>query len=229
MAIYAIGDLHLSVAAKKPMDVFAGWDNHAEKLIENWKKKIKAEDSVVLAGDTSWGGSLTQAVPDFRLLHKLPGRKIILKGNHDHWWTSLGKMGETLEKYELSSLHFLHNNSYYVEGVHICGSRGWIFENGQPHDEKLVRREAMRIEASLQSRGPGEGETILFLHYPPIYAGQTLERYIKLMQQYGVKRCCYGHVHGQGQKFAAQGLCRGIELSMISADYLSFDPLLIQP
>lgn len=228
MAIYAIGDLHLSVAADKPMDIFAGWENHTEKLIANWKKKITDQDTIVLAGDISWEMSLGKAIPDFRLIHQLPGQKIILKGNHDYWWTSLSKMRETLEKHELDSIHFLHNNSYYVEGVHICGSRGWIFENGEPYDEKIIRREALRIEASLKSRGSEEGETMLFLHYPPIYAGQTLEPYIKLMQQYGVSRCYYGHIHGKGYKYAVSGLCRGIEMSLISADYLSFDPLLIK-
>ena len=228
MAIYAIGDLHLSVAAKKPMDIFSGWDDHAEKIIHNWKNKIKDEDVVVLVGDTSWGMTLADAIPDFRLIHKLPGQKIIVKGNHDYWWGSMTKMGEMLESYEFSSIRFLHNNSYYLQGVHICGSRGWIFENGQPHDEKIIRREGARIEASLKSRGPEKGETILFLHYPPIYAGQTLEPYVKLMQKYGVRRCCYGHIHGQGHKYAVQGLCRGIEFTMVSSDYLSFDPALIK-
>jgi len=228
MALYAIGDLHLSVAAKKPMDIFDGWQDHAEKLIENWERKIRPQDTVVLAGDISWGMDLAQAVPDFRLLHNLPGRKIILKGNHDYWWTSLTKMTETLENHELSSLSFLHNNSYFAEGVHICGSRGWMFENGQPHNEKIVRREAMRIEVSLKSRSSQRGETILFLHYPPTYAGQTLEAFFELMQKYGVVRCCYGHVHGQGQRHAVRGLYRDIELTMIASDYLGFDPLRIK-
>ena len=228
MAIYAIGDLHLSVAAKKPMDIFSGWDNHAKKLAENWNNKIQPGDTVILAGDTSWGMSLLQAVPDFRLIDKLPGKKIILKGNHDYWWTSLTKMNQALEKYELGSISFLHNNSFFVEGVHICGSRGWIFENGQPEDEKIIRREGLRIEASLKSRGEVEGETMLFLHYPPIYAGQTLEPYLRLMQKYGVSRCFYGHIHGNGHKYAAQGNIMGIEFSMVSSDYLAFEPLLIK-
>ena len=228
MAIYAIGDLHLSVAAKKPMDIFTGWDNHAEKLAENWKRKIKPEDTVILAGDTSWGMNLAQAVPDFRLIDKLPGQKIILKGNHDYWWSSMTKMGETLCSYDFSTIRFLHNNSYFVEGAHICGSRGWIFENGEPYDEKMIRREGLRIEASLKDRSPQKGQTLLFLHYPPIYAGQTTEPFIKLMQKYGVSRCFYGHIHGQGHKYAVEGQSRGIDFTMIAADYLSFDPLLIQ-
>ncbi len=227
MAIYAIGDLHLSVAAKKPMDIFSGWDNHAEKLQENWNKKIAAEDTVILAGDTSWGMSLPQAVPDFRIIHNLPGQKLILKGNHDYWWASLTKMNTVLEEHGLTSIRFLHNNSYFVQGVHICGSRGWIFENGQPHDEKIIRREALRIEASLKSRGPQKGETVLFLHYPPLFAGQTLEPFLQLMHKYNVRRCYYGHIHGPAHKYAVEGRVQGIDFFMISSDYIEFDPVLV--
>ncbi|MDR2909596.1 MAG: metallophosphoesterase [Oscillospiraceae bacterium] len=226
MAIYAIADLHLSAAAEKPMDIFQGWDNHQERLVRNWEEKVKPEDTIVLAGDISWGMSLKEALPDLRLIHNLPGkRKVILKGNHDYWWTSVGKMTAALEENGLCSLCFLHNNSYYVEGVHLCGSRGWIFENGQPHDEKLVRREAMRIEASLKARGAEDGETVLFLHYPPAFAGQMLEAYFRLMRDYGVRRCFYGHIHGPGHRFAVRGEREGVMLKMISADYLNFDPI----
>jgi len=227
MSIYAIADLHLSVAAKKPMDIFSGWDNHAEKLIENWRKKIKQDDTVVLAGDTSWGMTLAQAIPDLRLIHKLPGRKIIIKGNHDYWWASVRKMTAALEEHELFSLSFLHNNSYFIEGMHICGSRGWIFENGEKHDEKLIRREACRIESSLKSRGPEKGKTVLFLHFPPVFSGQTLDTFINLMRSYGVAECYYGHIHGPGHKYAVEGDWGGIRFSMISSDYLGFAPVLV--
>lgn len=225
MAIYAIGDLHLSVAAKKPMDIFSGWDDHAEKLIENWKKKITDDDTVVLAGDTSWGQMISQAVPDFRLIHRLPGkRKILLKGNHDYWWSSITKMNGTFAEHGLDSLCILHNNSYEVEGVQICGSRGWLFETGEPHDEKLIRREAIRIETSLKS-AKGDGEKLLFLHYPPVYAGQVQEAFVALMHRYGIKRCFYGHIHGAGHKYAVQGNFRGVRLQMIASDYIGFDPV----
>lgn len=227
MAIYAIGDLHLSVAAKKPMDIFSGWDDHAERLINHWQTKIKPADTVILAGDTSWGMTLASAVPDFRLIDRLPGKKIILKGNHDYWWASMTKMNETFSEYGFTTLSILHNNSYEVEGKQICGSRGWLFETGERHDEKLIRREAMRIEASLKSAA-GTGERILFLHYPPVYAGQVQERFIELMRRYGIKRCYYGHIHGVGHRYAIQGNYRGIKLTMISSDYLGFDPVPIQ-
>lgn len=228
MAIYAIGDLHLSVAAKKPMDIFSGWDDHAQRITENWHKKITDKDTVILAGDTSWGLDLPQAVPDFRLIDRLPGKKILLKGNHDYWWGSMSKMLETFAEHELSTLSILHNNSYQVEGKHICGSRGWMFESGEPHDDKLIRREAIRIEASLKS-AQGDGERLLFLHYPPVYAGQVQQSFVALMHKYGIKRCYYGHIHGAGHKYAIQGNYHGVKLTMISSDYIGFDPILIKP
>lgn len=226
MAIYAIGDLHFSVAAKKPMDIFSGWDDHAQRVIDNWNRKIKPEDTVVLAGDTSWGMTLPEAVPDFRLIDRLPGRKLLLKGNHDYWWGSASKMMATFAEHGLGSLSILHNNSYAVEGKWICGSRGWLFESGQPHDEKIIRREAMRIEASLKSAGD-DGEKILFLHYPPVYAGQVQEQFLEVMHKYGINRCYYGHIHGAGHRYAVQGNYQGIQLRMISSDYVGFDPVLV--
>lgn len=228
MAIYAIGDLHLSVLAKKPMDIFSGWEDHAQRIEENWRKKIRDDDVVVLDGDTSWGMTLPQALPDFRLLHRLPGKKIIIKGNHDYWWASVTKMKSVFAENGFDSLYILHNNSFSVNGVHICGSRGWMFESGERHDDKLINREAMRIEASIRSVGDAPGERILFLHYPPLYAGQTLEPFLDVMRRYGIKRCYYGHIHGTGHKYAFEGVFQGIRFTMISADYIGFDPLLIQ-
>lgn len=226
MAIYAIGDLHFSVAAKKPMDIFRGWDDHAQRIIDHWKNKITPEDTVVLAGDTSWGMTLAEAIPDFRLIDKLPGRKLILKGNHDYWWNSMSKMTAAFAQHELETLSILHNNSYHVDGKWICGSRGWLFESGEPHDEKIIRREAMRIEASLKSAGE-DGEKILFLHYPPVFSGQVQESFLEIMHKYGITRCYYGHIHGAGHRYAVQGDYHGIQLRMISADYIGFNPVLV--
>ena len=146
MAIYAIGDLHLSLSVQKPMDVFPGWENYTERITNNWIKKIKDNDTVVLAGDTCWAMNLQEAVPDFALIHSLPGTKLLLKGNHDYWWNSAAKMNGLFQQNGFDSLRILHNNSYEVEGVNLCGSRGWLFENGQQHDDKIIRREAIRIE-----------------------------------------------------------------------------------
>lgn len=228
MSIYAIGDVHLSVAAKKPMDIFGGWDNHAERLRENWLGKITGQDTVILNGDTSWGMTLSQALPDFRWIDKLPGKKILIKGNHDYWWASVTKMKEVFAQNGLESLYILHNNSFTVDGVNICGSRGWMFETGQPHDEKLIIREAMRIDASIRSVGDNPGEKILFLHYPPVYAGQILDQFISVMHSHSIRRCYYGHIHGAGHRWAVEGDVHGINFKMISADYISFDPFLVE-
>jgi len=172
--------------------------------------------------------TLSQALPDFRLLHSLPGRKILIKGNHDYWWASVTKMKEIFAENGLGSLYVLHNNSFTVDGTNICGSRGWMFESGEPHDDKLIRREAMRIDASIRSAGDQPGERILFLHYPPMYAGHTLEQFIGVMEGHGIRRCYYGHIHGAGHRFAVEGIQRGVELRMISADYIGFDPVLVE-
>jgi len=227
MAIYAIGDLHLSAGVDKSMDIFTGWKDYTQKLCNNWKRKIREEDTVVLAGDISWGMTLEEALADFQLIHSLPGSKIILKGNHDYWWNSHRKMMGFFSGHGLDSIHILHNNSYTVEGVNLCGSRGWLFENGQPHDEKIINREAIRIEASIKSAADPELESILFLHYPPVYGGQVLDPFLELMHRYGIKRCYYGHIHGIGHKAAIQGNAYGIDFFMISADFLEFDPVLV--
>jgi len=225
MAIYAIGDLHLSLTANKSMSIFPGWENYMEKIVNNWKKNIKPEDTVVLAGDTSWGMSLGEAMADFQLLHSLPGRKLILKGNHDYWWASYAKMMKAFAGEGLDSLDILHNNSYEVEGMALCGSRGWLFESGQAQDDKIIRREAIRIQASLDSVRDKKLERVLFLHYPPLFGDQVQRPFLDIMADAGIKRCYYGHIHGAGHRSATIGLAYGIHFSMISADYVSFMPV----
>lgn len=228
MALYAIGDLHLSQSVKKHMDIFSGWENHPDRLIKNWIDTVCPDDVVVLCGDTSWGMTLEEAMADFSLIDSLPGRmKLILKGNHDYWWCSASKMLGFFEACGFTTLRIMHNNAFCAESFRICGSRGWIFENGQPHDEKIINREAIRIEASLKASENMLGERVLFLHYPPVYAGQELKAYLDLMHRYGIKRCYYGHIHGAGHRSAIRGLYDGIEFGLISADYLGFMPRLI--
>jgi len=227
MGLYAIGDLHLSETGKKSMDIFKGWENHTEKLIKNWNDTVCEQDAVVIAGDISWGMTLQESLPDFQLLQSLNGTKILIKGNHDYWWTSAGKMRAFFEENGLDTLRILHNNAYEADGFSLCGSRGWIFENGQPHDEKIINREKCRIEASIRASEKMSGEKLLFLHYPPVFMGQEMARYLELMREYGIKRCFYGHLHGADHKRAVKGLYKDIEFSLISADYLKFSPLRI--
>ncbi len=227
MALYAIGDLHLSLGANKPMDVFRGWENYIEKLQDNWQKTICPEDTVVLAGDTSWAMKLEDCAADFAFIQALPGRKLLLKGNHDYWWATRQKMDAYLAENGFNTLHILHNNAYEAQGVALCGTRGWMPEPGSPPDAKVMAREAGRLKASLQAaetRYPAL-EKLVFLHFPPIYPGAVFEAVVQTLHQYGVRQCCYGHLHGQRARRAAEGVQNGIRYRLISADALDFMPL----
>ena len=164
MALYVIGDLHLSLSGDKSMDIFPGWHNYVDRIQQNWLAKIRPEDTVVLAGDTSWGMSFAEAKADFEFVNALPGQKIILKGNHDYWWATMNKMNAFFAENGFDTLHILHNNHYLVEGVCICGSRGWLFDQGEPADQKVIAREAGRLEASILSAGDIPEEKVVFLH-----------------------------------------------------------------
>lgn len=225
MALFVIGDLHLSLGADKPMDIFPGWEGYLPRLEANWRKLISPGDTVVLAGDTSWAMNLNDTKADFAFIQNLPGQKWLLKGNHDYWWTTRAKMESFLEGNGLDSLSILHNNAVSVEGLSLCGSRGWMFEQGQEHDKKIINREAGRIRASLQdAQRFGEQEKVLFLHYPPVFMQDSIPEFFEVMNQYGVRRCYYGHIHSQGCRFAFQGEWCGVQLEMVSADYLRFMP-----
>ena len=159
MALYVIGDLHLSLSGNKSMDIFPGWHNYVDRTRQNWLAKIQPEDTVVLAGDTSWGMSFAEAKADFEFVNALPGQKIILKGNHDYWWATMNKMNAFFAENGFDTLHILHNNHYLVEGICVCGSRGWLFDQGEPADQKVIAREAGRLEEHhLLRRGHPGGE-----------------------------------------------------------------------
>ena len=225
MSLFVIGDTHLSLSTDKPMDIFGGWKNYMQRLEENWRSVVQPQDTVIIPGDVSWGMSLEQAKEDFLFLHRLPGKKILMKGNHDYWWATRAKMESFLEGNGLDSLSILHNNAVSVEGSSLCGSRGWMFEQGQEHDKKIINREAGRIRASLQdAQRFGEQEKVLFLHYPPVFMQDSIPEFFEVMNQYGVRRCYYGHIHSQGCRFAFQGEWCGVQLEMVSADYLRFMP-----
>ena len=225
MALYALGDLHLSLNSNKSMEIFGdGWQDYVLRLKEAFSA-LRPEDVTVLCGDLSWGMSLEESLADFQFIHALPGKKILMKGNHDYWWTTRAKMESFLEENGLDSLSILHNNAVSVEGLSLCGSRGWMFEQGQEHDKKIINREAGRIRASLQdAQRFGEQEKVLFLHYPPVFMQDSIPEFFEVMNQYGVRRCYYGHIHSQGCRFAFQGEWCGVQLEMVSADYLRFMP-----
>jgi len=206
------------------MDVFGGaWEGYMEKLRDGLSV-ITPQDTTVLLGDLSWALDLQAAKADFSWIDGIPGRKIILKGNHDYWWSTASKFYQFCENNGFSNQLILNNNHYEYDGWAICGTRGWFFEEERSgeHDEKVFRRELLRLEASLKSAG--ELPKMVFLHYPPRYKGYTCEPILELMKEYGVRRCYYGHLHGPSHALAMEGLWDGIEYRLVSADRLDFQP-----
>ena len=229
MALYAIGDLHLCLGAPKPMDVFGGaWVGYMDKL-KDGLSVIQPEDTTVLLGDLSWALDLPNAAADFAWINQIPGRKIILKGNHDYWWSTAAKFQKFCAEHGFENMFLLNNNAYEYGDIAICGTRGWFFEeerSGQ-HDEKVFKRELLRLEASLKAAG--EKQKYVFLHYPPRYKGYTCPEILNLLEQYDVRRCFYGHLHGGSHKLAMEGLWDGVDFRLVAADYLNFCPYRIFP
>ena len=224
MALYAIGDLHLSLSSNKPMDVFGdGWKDYVRRIGEGFSQ-LNDEDVTVLCGDLSWGMSLEESLEDFRFIDALPGRKILLKGNHDYWWNTVSKMERFLKEHELTTISFLYNNCLTYGDKAICGTRGWFYEldNQGTHNEKMLLREAGRLETSLKLAG--EREILCFLHYPPLYQGYECPEILRLLREYHVKACYYGHLHGASHRRRIEGERGGTDFSLVAADYLRFVP-----
>lgn len=227
MALYAIGDLHLCLGAPKPMDIFGGnWVGYMDKL-EAGLSVIGPDDTTVLLGDLSWALGLDQAVADFAWIDRIPGRKIILKGNHDYWWSTAAKFYQFCKENDFSDQWILNNNCYTYDNWAICGTRGWFYEEnrGSDHDEKVFKRELLRLETSLKAAG--EMPKLVFLHYPPKYKGYECREILELFEKYEVRRCFYGHLHGPSHGLALEGLWNGTEYRLVSADYLNFTPLTV--
>ena len=227
MALYTIGDLHLCLGAPKPMDIFGGaWVGYMEKLKEGMSV-IGPEDTTVLLGDLSWALDLPSSAADFKWINSIPGRKIILKGNHDYWWSTAAKFNKFCQENGFENLYLLNNNCYEYGDYAICGTRGWFFEEdrGSDHDKKVFNRELIRLETSLKAAG--DLPKMVFLHYPPLYKGYKCQEIIDLMHKYGVRRCFYGHLHGQSHGLAMEGLWDGIEYRLVSADYIGFVPFTV--
>lgn len=228
MALFVMGDLHLSLSSDKSMDIFGGWENYVERIKENWNREVSPEDTVVVPGDISWAMSLKEAVADFSYIHELPGRKIILKGNHDYWWTTAAKMNNFLAENGFDSIFILHNNHYAYESYGICGTRGWINDDSEPADAKVLAREAQRLETSIASAENAGLEPLVFLHYPPLYGNEYNPDLLEVMYRHNIKRCWYGHIHGKkGHQNAVNGERDGIDFRLVSADYVQFCPVKI--
>lgn len=234
MSIFVIGDLHLSFKNPKPMDIFGeNWTGHEEKIRNNWIKNVKEDDLVILPGDFSWETYLEDTRLDFEYLNSLPGKKLLLKGNHDYWWTTVTAMRYFLQENNFTNIDFLYNNSYEFENKIICGTRGWSIID-EEMDKKLINRELIRLELSLkdgiQKYGDNK-EIMVFMHYPPITKAKVISQqeaeFVELMKKYNVKRCYYGHLHGASIADAIQGDVEGIDFKLVSADGLDFKLLKI--
>ena len=224
MSLYVIGDTHLSLGCDKPMDVFGGrWENYVEKLREGFST-VRPEDTTVICGDLSWGMSLAEAREDFLFLHALPGRKVILKGNHDYWWSTATQAYKFFAANGIDSIEILNNNCCLYGEYALCGTRGWFYEEsrGEAHDRKMLSRELQRLETSLKAAG--EREKLVFLHYPPKMLNYECTELLDLLCAYGVRRCWYGHLHSGGRSLAFEGEYRGIRFKLVSADHVLFIP-----
>ncbi len=228
MRIFALSDLHLSTAADKPMEVFGpSWENHIEKIKHNWLDCVAEEDVVIISGDISWGLKFPEALPDLKWLHMLPGRKVMTKGNHDLWWSSLSKMNGLYD-----DLIFVQYDHYDAGGIAICGTRGWLYPGAgiefTEHDEKIFRRELVRMRLSLESAAKaGLKRIILSVHFPPTDRLGTDTEFTSLIEKFGVEYVVYGHVHGEGCKNTFSGEKAGVKYRFAASDHLKFRPMLI--
>ena len=226
MSIFAIADLHLSFGTNKPMDVFGEeWEDHSEKIKQDWLKKVKPDDLVLLPGDFSWAMYLKDTDLDFKYLCNLPGKKIMLKGNHDYWWATIKSMKKYLEENNFENIDFLHNNSFEYKDYIICGTRGWTNSENED-DRKVLKREVLRLKLSIEDGIKKYGDhkkIIVCMHYPPFNNIEDEQySFINLMKQYNVEKCVYGHLHGPSHKEAKEGIIEGIKFKLVSSDYMDF-------
>lgn len=224
MSIFAISDLHLSFGTEKPMDIFKGWENYTARLEANWRRLVKEEDTVVLPGDLSWGLKIEETLADFKFLESLPGKKFLLKGNHDLWWSTAKKIHEFFQKNDINSVDIVFNNCAVCEGYAIAGTRGWFYDDKT--DKKVLAREAGRLNASLIEAEKTGLPILTFLHYPPVYNDSVCEEIFSVLKEHNIKTVYYGHIHGLGYINAVKEY-DGVELRLISCDCIDFTPLRI--
>ena len=229
MSLYVIADLHLSLGTNKPMDIFGdNWLNHDEKIANDWKNKVKDDDLVVIPGDFSWAMDLKDTILDFEYLSKLPGKKLILKGNHDYWWTTLSKMRRFLEEHNFKDIDFIQNNFYEFEDHIITGTHGWVIDDDEDN-KRLIKREQVRLKLELEAIKEEYGdkkEIIVFMHYPPYVKenGSFINPFAELLEDFKIKEVYYGHLHGsQAYEDIEDFEVNGTTYKLISADYLNFE------
>lgn len=227
LALYAISDLHLAINSSKPMDIFGeNWHRHDEKIKENWTEKVHEEDTVLIAGDLSWSMKMEKSIDDLKWIHELPGRKVIVKGNHDYWWNSITKLNNLYE-----DMNFIQNNFFTYEDYAICGTRGWICPGGENftvHDKKIYDRELLRLGLSIGCAvKTGYTKIIAMLHYPPVNDKFESTGFTDIFNKYAVEKVIYGHLHGPSLKHVFEGYKDGTEYIMTSCDYIDFNPIKI--
>lgn len=227
MALYTIADLHLSRSVNKPMDVFGPmWEDYENKLVQNFSE-LSENDITIIPGDLSWGMSLKESLLDFKLIDSFPGKKIILKGNHDYWWETATKTKRFFAENDIHTIDILHNNAFLIGDTAICGTRGWFFEE-ETENRKIYDREIGRLRFSLdEAKKLSPKRIFCFLHYPPITTGFECAEITDMLSEYGVEACFYGHLHSYGHKSAFEGEHKNVKFSLISADFLRFKPLCI--
>ena len=226
MAVYAIADLHLPFGKDKSMEVFGPlWKDYTIRIEKNWNKLITLSDTVVIAGDFAWAMGMEEALPDFRWIDALPGKKLLIKGNHDYYWASVTKMRKVLSENGIHSVDFIHNSCAVVDGLALCGTRGWFTDEGD--DKRIFDREFGRLRASLASAPVGLPK-VCFLHYPPICKEFDCPEIQNIMEQNGVSVCYYGHLHGSSLNGAFKGVRNGVRYECISGDGIGFMPVLVR-
>lgn len=233
MSLFVMSDLHLSLSCDKPMDIFGErWTDYIQKIEKNWIDRVNRDDTVVVPGDISWSMNMEEGIEDFVFLENLPGTKLISKGNHDYWWATLAKQQAFLEKNNLTTIKPLYNNAYLVDGIMVCGARGWYNDDkNAPADsdyEKIVSREVGRLELSFAEadRIDSTAEKKVFLHFPPLLGDYICYPIIECMEAHGVRECFFGHIHGN-YSLPERTYYNDICFRLVSADYLNFKPLCI--
>ena len=225
MSIFTISDLHLSLGTNKPMDVF-GWDNYVQRIESNWKRLVKDEDTVVIPGDFSWALKLEESLEDFLFLEKLPGAKLLLKGNHDLWWSTVKKVNEFFEKNNIKTVKLIFNNAVVCEEFAVCGTRGWLFSEAEDN-KKIIAREAGRLRRSLEEAVKTGKTPLVFTHYPVAYGEEHSDELLEILKEFDVKTVYYGHIHGNGFNKSIPEY-DGIKLKLVSSDCMNFVPFLIK-